>query len=264
MSLFDLNFPLFNNKIQITLHQFLQNPTGKKSSVFARREFIKHDLNRRYDSLINKYKDFYHKIYKDNESYYFHFKIPSETFEGLLYDVVLEFVPDDEKFIAFKSIQEYSMHFFSNSPHMTFTYTYVLKQGGVTIDALETAQKYSKIALTTPPKVTNPVEIFGFEKSCYYAAIYIDRHKIIDKDVIEKQLEDLTVGSVIKFYNSIKSQNQKILEYNKLKKEANKNKVKLRRRRISKQEKEHRSLVKNFNLRQLAKSTFKSVFDKKK
>lgn len=221
MGVFDLfGFSPFNkNRPMIKLMDFLNNPSGKSSSMFAKREEIKKNLNFRYNKLLSKHKSFNFNIIEEDEHYYFLFKIPSESFDELFYDVVLEFVPDDEDVKKLNSINEYSMNFFSNSPHMLFTYTYVLKENNLIIEFLEDLEKYSKTALKERPKVRNPIEMFGFEKSCYFAALFIYMNKFNRKNEIAKKLLKLSKLSKEKLYKTIKSQEQKLFEYNNLKKQ---------------------------------------------
>lgn len=213
-----LSFPFTNNRAIITLDQFLTNPTGKGSSMMARRKEIKADLEKRYYKLLKKTKNnmFSYNVYLDKSKYIFHFKIPSETFDTLTYDVILEFVPNDKKELKFSTINDYSINFFSNSPHMMFTYTYVLNQNNIIVQMLKNTH-YSKTALTKPPKVTNPVEMFGFEKTCFFACMYINERKLYDKKTIEKHATKLTSLNRREFLLSFVSQEAKFAQYNTLK-----------------------------------------------
>ena len=129
--LFELPFPFLHSRAQIYLDNFINNPQGKYSSYGGKRESIKKDLAERYVKILQKnngeliYRIFYNEKTKN---YFFYFKIPSETFEKFYYDVVLEFVLEDKKFENSSTIYDYTMNFFSNSPHMMMTYTYVLKR----------------------------------------------------------------------------------------------------------------------------------------
>jgi len=215
-----LNFPILNGRTIITLDQFLTNPTGKGSSMMGKREEIKKNLNAKYYSLLKnstKNGTFSYKVYIDKNVYFFWFKIPSETYKEIYYDVVLEFVPTDKTQEKFSTINDYSMNFFSNSPHMMFTYTYVLNQEHLLVDMLKST-KYSKEALKNRPKVTNPVEIFGFEKSCYYACKYINEKKLYTKSEIERNSTEITKTTRLELLNSIMSQESKYLQYEAVKK----------------------------------------------
>lgn len=219
--LFDLPFPFLHSRAQIYLDNFINNPQGKGSSYGGRRKSIKEDLAARYTNILQKnngellYKIFYNEKTKN---YFFYFKIPSETFEKFYYDVVLEFVPDNKEAETNSTIYEYSMNFFSNSPHMMMTYTYVLNKNKVIVEFLK--PKYSKRALTQAPVLTNPVEQFGFEKSCYYAALYIRDKKMYIKEWIKDNSLPFDSSNKIKLLDSIMSQDQKFAQYQELKRKA--------------------------------------------
>lgn len=214
---FKINFPFFNNRTIITLTEFLQNPTGKRSSYMGKRENIIKDLNNRYYKLLAQEKGkFKFKIYKDGEVYLFHFLIPTETVGDLYYDVVLEFIPHVKEVKSDMHLLDYSLNFFSNSPHMMFTYTYVLSENQILVDFLKRT-KCSKRALNERPRVTNPVEQFGFEKTCYFAASYIKDNKLYLKSVIEPHAINVTRQIKISLLNQIKSQEMTLAMYNKRK-----------------------------------------------
>jgi hypothetical protein len=279
----NLNFPVLNNRTIISLDQFLTNPTGKGSSMMGKREEIKKNLQQRYYKILkNAGGHFTYNVYIDKNVYLFYFKIPSETYE-MEYDVLLEFYPHNPKLKKFKDINDYSLNFFSNSPHMMFTYTYVLHQNKITIPML--MPLYSHKALTQKPKVTNPIQIFGFEKSCYYAAMYIKENKLFTKSVIEKNATVLNRVNKAQLIKSIATQENKFIEYNKNKQSANKDKKKakttntnkttqttnrhpvikkmitpVKKNKVSSPNKKLTSKPKVKN----TKSNFKSVFKKKK
>lgn len=155
----------------LTIKQLLQNPTGKFSAYMARRDKIIKDLDDRYRLLMSKVQKVNFKIYKVKKDYLFHFQIPSEEFpNNLYYDVCVLFcweneVKDD------KTISEYKLKLFSNSPNFMFTYTYALEQNDMIIPFLKS--KCSRLALTQAPTIRNPIEVYGFEKSIYFACRYI-------------------------------------------------------------------------------------------
>ena len=158
----------------MTFQQFLQNPTGPYSAFFGKRENIKQDLNKRFYTLLGntKKKEFDCKVYKKENSYYFHIKIPSEKFSTLLYDVIIKLVPQDTSVLVENTLKNYNLQFFSNSPAFVYTYAYVSKKDKLLLPFLE--NKLNKQALTKPPTIKNPIEIYGFEKSIYFALLYIE------------------------------------------------------------------------------------------
>jgi len=270
-----LNFPIFNGRTVITLDQFLSNPAGKGSSMLGKREEIKKNLNARYYSLLKnstKNGTFNYKVYIDKDVYFFWFKIPSETFKEIYYDVVLEFVPTDKKQESLTTISDYSINFFSNSPHMMFTYTYVLNQERLLVDMLKST-KYSKQALKDRPKVTNPVEMFGFEKTCYYACKYIQEKKLYTKTEIKRNATEITKTTRVEIINSIMSQESKYLQYEAVKKKHADIKRKEREAKAKKANAQYNQAVQKANSKKSGNSKtvnrksstgFRSVFSKRK
>jgi hypothetical protein len=256
-----LKFPFFGQRAILTLEGFLTNPTGKSTSMMASRKRIKDNLDNHYYKLLKKHKDFKYVVYIDSYAYLFHFKIPSETFDELYYDVVLEFLPHEKKMQGFSTINDYSINFFSNSPDMMFTYDYVLKENDIYIPFLQNAGKYSSKAMKTRPKTRNPVELFGFEKSCYYAAMYISTHKLTTKKMLDKVGIKSNKLVSTKFLNSVMSQELKLNEYNKFKKLEQEKKRKEREANRKKKEAENKKNNKRVGpiQRNKKKSGFKST-----
>ncbi len=195
----------------ITLKSYLSNPTGKGSASVARRDIIKRDLEKRYYVLYKSAKDkFKLKVYLDSQgNYYHHFKIPSEYYhsKGLSYDVVIKFnIPNNGGKLDY-TLSRYQLSLFSNSPNFLFTYAYVYNQDGNLIPFLN--RKIGQKALTERPRQRNPNEDHGFEKSVYFAILYIrDNPKLINKNALDAK--KLVIST---FTDKIMSCHQKLKEY---------------------------------------------------
>lgn len=218
MALGFLNFPIFGNSVKITLDDFLLNPAGRGSSMLARRQEIKKNLQLRYYELIKKYGNFKFSVYNLNEdTYIFYFKIPSETYKEISYDILLEFSSYKEKDNRdSNSLLGYGMKFFSNSPHMMMTYTYVLNKENLLVPFIK-RHKCSDRALKEPPKTRNPIGVFGFEKSCYFAALFISEQKYYLKSNLTnltKRFDNSVRTSMLK---TIMHQETKLVQYNTIK-----------------------------------------------
>lgn len=263
-----MNF-IRGGKIEILLSDFLQNPTGKNSSSFARRSDIIANLKGRFDKIKNNIS---YKIYNDGFDYLFAFKIPSESYSGLFYDVFLQFIDTSKKYKNSSTISYYPVHFASNSPHMMFTYTYVLYHENLHVDLLEDIDFYSKEAIKNRPKTTNPVETSGFEKSCYYAALYITEMKLTNKKYFEKELIEFNDKARKDLFSNIMTQEEKLRQYNTFKNKKSESKKKFNSSRVKKANSEHSKSFKNHdNKRQSSnslksnnkrQSSFKSLFKK--
>lgn len=163
----------------ITTKQMLQNPSGKYSAYFSRRDLIIENLKNRFANIYEKYGDFEISIYKEGEDIYYYLKVPSETVENFYFDVVIEATPLSPSSKTDYTINNYYLKLFSNSPNFVFTYTYVYEQTNSLIDFLK--DKIDEKALTEPPKVRNPIQSYGFEKSVYFALLFINLKKLDKK-----------------------------------------------------------------------------------
>lgn len=210
-----------NNLIQLHIHDLITNPTGKKSAYFASREVIKRDLELKYRSLLLKHeRKFEYKVFKKDEDFIFHFKIPSTTFKDLNYDVIIDFYPENEECLDDKNLTRYLLRIFSNSPAFMFTYTYVCYKNNMI--PREMIRFCSKEALNNAPEIRNPVEVYGYEKSIYFACLYIIENKLYMKNNLIKEIYKYKKDS---FDGIIFSQEKKLIEYNKHKNDIKKKKV---------------------------------------
>lgn len=209
-----------DNTIDLTLHSLLTNPTGKHTAFMASRARIIEDLEIRYAKLLNKHKSLSFKVFKKTKDYIFVFKVPSETHDNFMYDVVITFSPSKTEYDKDRTLNRYSLHLFSNSPAFTYTYTYVLNKSNIIPKIAKT--KCSPIALKEPPKVKNPVESYGFEKSCYFACLYIKQAGLTNKFDLDANLFLFNQGKVL---SKISSQEDKLKEYNLVKANGKKTKV---------------------------------------
>lgn len=200
---------------KVTMRSFLQNPTGWGSASVARRDIIRKDLEKRYFVLYKLAKDkFSLKVYLDKAgNYYYYFKIPSEYYynQRLAYDVVLKFDKPANHHRNDYTLASYQMSMFSNSPNFMFTYAYVYNKDGNLIPFLN--RKLPRTALTEKPKVRNPNLQHGFEKSVYFAVLYIREHpRLMQKAMLHP--EKLVIQN---FLSHISTSKDKLKEYNQAK-----------------------------------------------
>jgi hypothetical protein len=215
-----IKFPKRKERIDMTLNEFVQNPTGKYSSYFSRRDRIKKDLEHRFSVIMSKFsKNFSYKVYRDGESYIFHYKVPSEEYgDKMYYDVFLEFEPSDKDDADLPSLLGYKLRLFSNSPNFTFTYTYVIYNSDMLSE--RAIGKCNDKALKEEPRVRNPIESLGFEKSCYFAAMHLKSSRLYYKKNVDAEKWSPSV------MDRVKSDGQKLAEYNAAKKKVSDEKKK--------------------------------------
>lgn len=203
----------------MTMKQFLQNPSGSYSASFARRDLIIANLEDRFFKLYKKRKnDFKLKIFrgtKKNE-FFFYVQVPSEKYDNLVFDTMIQFIPINMNSLSANTIDNYAVKVFSNSLNFTFTYAYWYNQDDIIISQLK--NKLSPKSITDKPVIKNNEGIYGFEKSIYFAMLYIKYNELNKKSNILKNIDNTM--NINKIKSSIKSSNSKIIEYN-LTKKAN-------------------------------------------
>lgn len=198
----------------MTMQQFLQNPSGSYSAYFYRRDLIIEGLNHQFYELIkNRKKDFKIKVFKNKDNYYFYITIPSTKYDELVYDTVIKFIPINKEMISDFSFNRYAIKVFSNSPNFLFTYAYVYNKDNILIKFLK--KKIDKEALTKKPNIKNPLQSYGFEKSIYFALLFIK----LNRFNIKSKLASIKVKNLNQKYllDNIKSCKEKLDEYNKIK-----------------------------------------------
>lgn len=207
---------MMDNLKEMTIQDLLRNPTGKGSAQMAARKFIIQDLDARYYKLLMEHnKKLQVRCYKSKDDYLIHVLVPAEKYKGLYYDVLIQFTPhcenknDSDAIKTDRTLNRYRLKLFSNSPNFMFTYTYVLSKNNMIIEIIK--HKCSPLALTEAPTVRNPVESYGFEKSCYFACKYLSDMGYLNKDTLDANL--LTFNSIA-LQGQIKSQEAKLKEYN--------------------------------------------------
>lgn len=194
------------------LEEFVDNPMGKGSNAIPSRNLIKEDLTQRFNRLINeKEKKVHLDIYRNRDEYYFHFKIPSESVRQVnTYDVVLHFLLDenDKTMKDDKNLNRYMVRFFSNSPSFTYTYAYAFNLHGLLVEGLE--NKFRPIVLKNLPITRNPGEIISYEKTIFFACIYLlQNKKFLNKMIINAMAKPFKLKE---FVSSIRNTDQIELE----------------------------------------------------
>lgn len=159
--------------VEMSIRQYIDNPSGKGTAYLAKRSTIKQGMNVTFIKLLQRYRQqFFAVPYTyPNGDVLFHVKVPSEDYSTnkITYDVMFMIYADDGS-------QRYAlrrMRVFSNSPAFLFTYAYVYFNRDMIIPDPDFVSKLPSIALTQAPEVRNPIESMGYEKSTYVAARYL-------------------------------------------------------------------------------------------
>ncbi len=185
-------------------------PIGHGSALSMK--IIEKELTDRFYKHINQYVKI-HSAYKDGEVYYIHLQIPSEnngrSVTEVFYDVVFEFYPRNKTQIPLIYYNDYGVKVFSNSPSFLFTFTHVFSERGALPDFIP-AKFYAKEALKNPPKVRNPVELMGIDKTVWFSIRYLRHNHLFQKVRLDQICE--RKGSYKNILKFIKSQEDKLAE----------------------------------------------------
>lgn len=212
----------------LTINQYLQNPI-KGSSTSAYKQIVS-AYTPRYEKLLEEFEHFETNIYKDGKRYFIHLKIPSETKETILYDIILEFNPTRMSFQD--NINDWSFKVICNTPSFVYTYANVFKSNKLLI--LDFKSILNKENVDDSAKVRNPYKMVGFEKTIFYACKYIkemySRKTLLDQlakkyepSKIKKTL--ITFDDIVKSIDNITKKMSEDKKKDKLKEQKEKNKI---------------------------------------
>lgn len=173
-------------QLSISARTMIDNPSGSGSAFLASRRSIKKALDQGYSDIVHKSGRYFIAIpFMDiNGGLLFRVKVPSEDYKHnkIAYDVFIEIEPErpDRKLKA--SMRE--IRVYSNCPSFIFTYAYVFNKLDRIIPNFK--DKIPKKALEEAPKIRNPVETLGFEKSIYYACRYLLDNQCLSNGYIRR------------------------------------------------------------------------------
>lgn len=162
-----------NEKYQ-TLEQFILKPFGSTENMERDTK-----LNQAYQRIINTQKISIVATTEIEKSFYYHILIPSESQKtnrkDYYYDVVLRFFTEDPSISKEKTLNNYYIQFYSNSPSFIYQYAYLYNRNGFLISELysRTDAEY----INTPPTKTNADMNMTYDKSIYLACKYLYDHK---------------------------------------------------------------------------------------
>lgn len=198
----------------LTLKQFLANPSGKNTAYLANRQRTIMDLKERFSAMMALQRVFPTTVYYNEalDSYTFHIKVPSEQKDlskKIYYDTIIEFLPPSDGISNTTSLLSYNIRIWSNSPAFTFTYLYTAHRYNLVPDWIK--PKSSSVATSTPSKIKNPVEVMGFEKSLNFAGNYIIYKEYYRTGNIKLITRKFKLTTILK---EISSSDLKIKEYN--------------------------------------------------
>lgn len=165
----------------MTYDEYIKNPMGVGASVISNRGLYYRLYSEKWDALlVRENNDIQYNLYKDNNDYYIHLKIPSEGLSNFYYDTIIRFyLKSEEKSKEMEmSLKNYSVQFYSNDPSFVFSFGYAFTQKGMVIPDLK-----SKMSPMTKEQavVRNPLGQIGYVKSLYFAYLQMNRLNLFTK-----------------------------------------------------------------------------------
>lgn len=204
--------------MEMTLDEYINNPMGRKNAVFSQREIYRGLYADKLDKLYLRENGIIQfTVYKDRKGYYIHFKIPSESTEGIYYDTVLQFIADSTEIELEDDIHNYKVKFYSNDPSFVYTFAYAFMEKGLFIQDLKS--KISKYTRKTPASVRNPDNQVGYVKSFYFAYLIMLNKNLFPKVRLDSMAIDYSQS---KLRSEVMDADDKIEQINQGKKDKQK------------------------------------------
>lgn len=185
--------------MKMTFQQYIDNPLGKKNSVFSQKDLFRALYTDKFDKvLLREAGNINYTLYvdKEHDKYVIHIKVPSETVNKFYYDAVIYFYTDDPASHASNNLNNYYVKFFSNDPAFVFTYLRVFLKNDLFFEDMK--PKSSKLALKKDPTTKNPYEIPGYSKILYFAYLYMKSRNLFSKSLYNLHGKKYSAGELLK------------------------------------------------------------------
>ena len=162
-----------------TFDEYIQNPMGISNSVISNREMYRTLYMGKLDNiLLRELGEIKYTLYKTKTKYYVYMKIPSEAIKKFYYDVVVEFTPP-EKEDTDRTLNKYTVRFFSNDPSFVFTFAHAFIKNDMFIKDLKPLM--SKEAVRKNADEKNPQNQIGYVKSLYFTYLLMKKYGLFNK-----------------------------------------------------------------------------------
>lgn len=166
----------------MTFKDWINNPSGKGSSVMTNKSLYKDMYTKKLDLIVLRENNgFKYTLFKskDDTKYYIYIKIPSEVIKRFYYDIVIEFSTKNPAIKVSNDLEKYDIRVFSNSPDFIFTHVYAYNKAGLFLSDL--VEKIPKQAIKTPAKERNPKNEIGYIKSIYFTYLIMRNRNLLNK-----------------------------------------------------------------------------------
>jgi hypothetical protein len=151
----------------------MKNPSIVGKSEKYKQIIEKNKLYQKFNKYMHDRAALPYTVYKDtrDDVWYYHFNIESESDSEVIYDVVIEFSPDNKELSNETTLKNYLIRLFSNSPGFSFTYAYAYAHYKILIP--EFANKFPEKVLKERPNKTNPELAIGYDYTIFFAMYFL-------------------------------------------------------------------------------------------
>jgi len=171
----------------MSFDKYIDNPNGG-ATVITNRKMYKDMYQAKFDKiLLREQGDIQFKVYHQsdaNDTYYIHFKIPSEPIANFYYDVVIQLSTKVNEKKANDSLRQYMVRFYSNDPAFVYTFVHAFAKHDIFIKDCE--PKMSKTALRTKARTKNPNDDIFYVKSLYFAYLAMERYGLFYRHNLDR------------------------------------------------------------------------------
>lgn len=156
----------------MNIYEYIKNTSSGRISE----NFIKESHRTKLNKVLerNNLQHLKYVVYKYGKGFYIHFKIPSESTDGIFYDSILNL----EKNIPItpNNFKDYSFKYISNSPDFIFFYQYLFNKNDLLINEL--TEKLPMEGIVNPPEKNNKENDIYNCKGLYWIILTIETLKM--------------------------------------------------------------------------------------
>ena len=206
----------------ISFDRYIENPNSG-SMVVTNKTMYRDLYTKKFNNLLvrEEGKINYKVYHRDDryDTYYIHFKIPSEVVEKFYYDVVVQLSTTESPKKANSVLKNYMVRFYSNDPAFVYTFAYAFNKNNMFIKEL--SNRMDRRALTGQAKVRNPKNEIFYVKSLYFAYLAMIRYKLFDRRVFNKLSIRYDKRLLLKKIAKRREEGEKVRKQNKSEKSNN-------------------------------------------
>ena len=171
----------------MSFDKYIDNPSG--GAVFTNRNMYKRMYQEKFNAiLVREQGQIRYTIYKTedaNDTYFIHFKIPSEVIENFYYDVVIKLYTTENVKKNDANLRNYAVGFFSNDPAFVYTFAHSFAKNHLFISELST--KMMKRALKDKAEIRNPKDDVWYVKSLFFAYLSMEKYGLFNRSMLNER-----------------------------------------------------------------------------